>query len=301
MIDFSHRSIPEMLKRPIFKQAMSDTLGHFDPIETFCQLAFAEQQLSQLGQERKDHEVCAELAHIRLTHDIDKAPYQFLEAMEAWVNYSFPQLDTNDKVILSVGKRRGFLIGHPYIKYICRSDPSTTVTRLGDDVRVYSSLLLAIFFCAFDYARWKIDRSLSAMDTELEQSLLIVSVSNRIVDPRCHTEDLDYFFDIGLLSHERDINNSIFRYESDVEYYELDKHTVWERFLTSSFLCWCGFGLNSWVTRQTHELDANRFSYIATRFLRSGAPTKFSVTIHGDEMEPSESIFLFRKHPYDTV
>lgn len=286
-VDFSHRSIPDVLQKRSIKQDMETVLGNFNAIDALSHLLFAEEQLLDYESSYRHGDLCAQVARIRLKNHLDKPPYRLLEAMESWIGRSIEEPRPNRSVNLECGQGRFIEMGYSDTKNPSH-DPYHEKTYF-----LYSTLYLALWEENLEYVKWKIENSPSVLDTVFKRNLLASLVLGYPICNRLSKQDLDYFFEIGLLTEQCNNNLTIVRTLEYAVPYTREDHTNWQRYLASSFLVWCGLGKVLDSSGPGSGFDADRFFYIATKFLEDGATAEFSVTIQNFDHSEHDILFHF--------
>jgi hypothetical protein len=285
-IDFSHRSIPDMLRTREIKEDMDHALAGFDVIEAFSHLTFAIAKIADsLG--ILDDGLCAAVASVRLKHLLDSPPYHFLEAMESLVDFSIHEPQGNREILLCFKESTYTLIGFSdtYKPY---EDPYSN----GKTCFLYSTLYLAAENSRFDYVRWKIENFPSVVDTTFKRNILVSLLIGPPFISRPSFEDIDYFFNNGILNEQCYNNISALQHVNNVYYIRQD-HTAWQRYLAGSFLSWCGFD-DCVGCFSSEGFDTDQFSHIVLRFLENGAPVDFLVEIDNKDKEMNQIVFYFK-------
>ncbi|KAJ4269477.1 hypothetical protein NW762_001137 [Fusarium torreyae] len=284
-INFSHRSIPDMLQKRNIKQDMETVLGSFNAIDAWSHLVFAEAQLQRRCESLyRPRGLCAEVARLRLGNHLDQPPYRFVEAIESWAGSPMEEPEPSCQLYPYYGISLRLLIGtwHTNRFYTDQDLP---------DYNLYSTMHLAIVTNNFNYVKWKIESCPAVLDTRFKKNLLAACLLDC---PHLSLQDLDHFLDKGLLTDQSINNMSIVANFRHVVQYIQDDHTDWQRFLASRFLAWCGFEFLLGPFGTNH-FTADKFSLIAMRFLKRGATTRFSVTIDNHDRAENEIVFHFEK------
>ncbi|KAG7404039.1 hypothetical protein Forpe1208_v015750 [Fusarium oxysporum f. sp. rapae] len=291
-IDFSHRSIPDMLRTREIKEDMDHALAGFDVIEAFSHLTFALAKIADSlgilnkGQLDAGVELCAAVASVRLKNLLDSPPYHFLEAMESLVDFSIHEPRGNREILICCKESTYVMVG-----FSDTHKPSEVPNRGDKTCFLYSTLYLAAENSRFDYVRWKIENFPSVVDTTFKRNILVSLIIGPPFRSRPSFEDIDYFFNNGILNEQCYNNISVLQDLDDVRCITQD-HTAWQRYLAGSFLLWCGF--DACVGCFSPEgFDTDQFSHIVLRFLENGAPVDFLVEIDNKDKELDQIVFHF--------
>ncbi|KAM0354215.1 hypothetical protein ACHAPU_001253 [Fusarium lateritium] len=283
-IEFSHRSIPDMLKKPTLEKAMVDILGDFDVIDAYSHMTFGAEQLRQIERIDRSFDTCALIANIRLANKVDKSPYHFLEAMESWTRYSFPDPLPTGCLFLDLGAGDLSLGYADYITSDMLGGPNRNETF------IYSPLYQAVRLGQFEYIKWKIENCPLALETQTKRSLLAAQVLDAADKDSLSRQHLDYFFEKGFLTDESDNPLSIMSYYFHVKHYTLEKQTTGQRYLMINFINWCGLG---WLVGRYNDFNKKTFAHVVMGLLQHGNVGKFLVTIEGHDQDPLEGVFHF--------
>ncbi|KAF4437397.1 hypothetical protein F53441_13074 [Fusarium austroafricanum] len=283
ILDFSHRSIPDILRQRAVEEEMEIMLGNFNSFDAFSHLLFAQATLLNIDKKEYICALCASAATIRLQNELDKPPYRFLEIMDSRFGSSLERPNANHLIELQYDTWTTLPLGFLDTENLFGSHK---LPRLA----IFSVLYLAMAHGHFGYVKWKIMNSPSVLDNSFKRELFVTLLIGPPYNRKVSLEDIDYFFQSGLLTENFDSSLSVIATRLWLESFSRENHTYWERYLSSNFLSWCGFK----ALVLGASFDASRFSHIVMRFLEHGASTDFSVMIDNYQKPLDDIIFDFK-------
>lgn len=274
VLDFTHRSIPDMLQSRALQPEINDILGSFNALDAFSHLSLAEAKLSYGGGVLAS---CASIASARLKNHIDKPPYRFLEAMDSWAGFSIEPPSAGRSAWLYLDETQTVPLGQIDSKGY---RPMYTV---------FSILYLAMVHGDFDFVKWKVEHFPSTLDSPFKKNLFLNCLIGPPHSDRVSSQDLDYFLENEHLTEHCD-NSSSFDWIWELQQITEEDRTPWQTYLSSNFLLWCG--LKHFVP--SLDCDGDRFSHIVTKFLEHGVSADFVVTTNNHPMLRDKIVFHFK-------
>lgn len=224
ILEYAHRSVPEMFQEESAKIGMGKLLKGFDSMDALSHLVFAQVKFTSDSDERS-RRICAGLVTKRLVRKVDKPPYHFLECMSSWIEDSgFEDPGPGHKICVLTALNVSISLGY------------TLPLNLGSLRRhfLHRTLCVAAFYGAEEYTEWKIRNDPTAVDSPLKHALvaecmLIHSYRN----PKNRV--WEHFFQTGFFTKDIPINLGPVSFLGESLYIDGDQLTVWQRYQASIF------------------------------------------------------------------
>ncbi|KAH6949468.1 hypothetical protein DER45DRAFT_580376 [Fusarium avenaceum] len=320
-LDFTHRSIHEMLDRKVIKQDMDSCLGTFCSVNALSHTTFATAKL--LGK-KIGGILCAGITWMRLAERTDKPPFRTLLVMKSWVGDPLDE----DSVLcqrkllldLQVFSHWGL---HSLIRYGAITNRES-----------FPILCQAAMVWHTDFVRWEFQSSSKSVDKSWKRALIANALLDTHLRDGLPIEELEYFFDGPFISSDRarfdgpptkektekaDLDTlaemgllvlrgtnlrpfgngkssdgsaedspSITDDPRPIIYHATSHDlTIWQRYLVSCFLGWMGRN-----TGLPYPFHRDRFGLAVEQFLRRRVPSEFLASIDNPDYPTHVTLHL---------
>jgi hypothetical protein len=272
-LNFTHRSIPEMLERGKISTEMHSYLQDFNSVDALSHLIFAAAQFRKNRSEARPS--CAGVTWMRLAAKIDRPPYNFLQCISSWVGDPFDLVPEPSHLLLHQGIQ------------VFANHGLQSLVRYGAMTRreTFSTICQAALIGHVEYVEWGYKNNLRAVDKQWKRALIANALLDTYLRDGLPIQALSYFFKGPFLSLERtsfEANQLLIdgkppailpvgpRSPVGSSYALSESLTVWERFLVSCFL---------YRIDMRYPPHTDSFGLAIEQFLLHGAPSEFLITI----------------------
>lgn len=270
LLEYAHRSVPELFEAESIKRRMEASLNGFDAMDAKCHLIFAEVQ-SLPGTE----EPCllwSLLIKLRLRYGIDQPPYTLLEPMVSWIDdahsqHPGPGFDVRDEL----GREMGWTMGTSQVN----PDSWCSFYRR---YHCFSALCIAAK-CGrpgIEYIKWKLQNDPTATGNPFKQAV----VAHSILTFQGDMQILDSLFEGGFFTEDVPVDflSSCSPNYSEFEWSHGDPLTIWQRY--QSEICQHIAG--------TKFFESSPNGDIIERFLRLEVDPSMTIIVETGEEEEEE-------------
>ena len=231
-IDFTHRSVPEYLKRQARQKEMESNLRDFDTEKTIAHLMLAEFRLTEPNSiSRNDTHyppvesrayIIYKLCSLACDIEANQAPFRFLECVSSAVRQQEQILSEDDVQWLQ--RLPKTIIGHwGHGIHICNTHQETRET-----VRITSPLYIAAFLGNHEYVRWKMTQDTSFLDCDYNTALLLCCYEHALF----HGKDETFAFIHTLLQQQILSPSAMIHTSNTVVYIDIKGElSFWEHFI----------------------------------------------------------------------
>ncbi|RBR04364.1 hypothetical protein FVER53590_00104 [Fusarium verticillioides] len=274
-IGYAHRSVADFLDANDVQEQMASSLNGSHPVNILSELVLAKWKVQVSVGEPLSSGYPYDLMSLRLEHDLDHEPFEFLRSMDAVFEPELKCLD--DSTLLGDIEVQVQVRGSKWNiarRQVAIEQNNRSAGKYREKVRLSFAPLFFPFLETNDYVLWSIENDPKTTDTVSKIALLFYASTVLPTYPV-----LDMLLKLNIISPDMRVNlmpdcGIFWARDAYVPSTASESHSIWQYFLAQEFYFWL-YHDEYYVTR--------RFAGIVERFLRLGADPRFrfsTVVVH---------------------
>ncbi|EWG35916.1 hypothetical protein FVEG_00104 [Fusarium verticillioides 7600] len=274
-IGYAHRSVADFLDANDVQEQMAASLNGSHPVNILSELVLAKWKVQVSVGEPLSSGYPYDLMSLRLEHDLDHEPFEFLRSMDAVFEPELKCLD--DSTLLGDIEVQVQVRGSKWNiarRQVAIEQNNRSAGKYREKVRLSFAPLFFPLLETNDYVLWSIENDPKTTDTVSKIALLFYASTVLPTYPV-----LDMLLKLNIISPDMRVNlmpdcGIFWARDAYVPSTASESHSIWQYFLAQEFYFWL-YHDEYYVTR--------RFAGIVERFLRLGADARFrfsTVVVH---------------------